>query len=283
MKFLLGTLLLCTACAMAGSPPADVRLEPLTTASGSTDHPLGKLALSTAPEKWKHAQTPHFIFHYRRVTEAQRAAREIEFTLWYVAQSLGAAPERYAKKSHVYVFQDAREWTQFRHDAGMPKWTASFASGDDLFLHIGGPGEEFDSRILAHETVHAVIARLYPGKRWPLWLNEGFADHMAGVSMAARKRVWAKGLERELKNAKITLNELVGLTHYPAGTEESTAFYQSSEKLVRFLLTAYPKEHFPKFVETMLTDKPFREAVVEVYSEQAKDYAAFLKKYEQFK
>ena len=283
---LLAALLCAVSCARgADAPPAEVRLEekPFAALAGHDANPLGLKALALAPAKWKHAETPHFILHYRRATEAQKAAREVEFTLWFVAQSLGAMPERYAKKSDVYVFQDEREWvTQFRPEAEVPGWTASFASGDDLFLHIGGPGEPFDSRILAHETTHAVVARLYPRQTWPKWLNEGFAETMAGASMAARKHVWGKAMQQELAEATLSPDELTAMADYPAKEEEVTRFYQSSEKLVRYLLYVYPRERFPQFIDAVCSGRPFREALAQVYGDQAKDYPAFLKQYERF-
>lgn len=282
----LAALLCAVSCARgADAPlPPDVRLEekPLDALASRDANPLGRKALALAPAKWKHAETPHFIVHYRRATEAQKVVREVEFTLWFVAQSLGAGPERYAKKSDVYVFQDEREWIQFRPEAEVPGWTASFASGDDLFLHIGGPGEAFDSRILAHETTHAVVARLYPRQTWPKWLNEGFAETMAGASMAARKHVWGKAMQQELYDATLSPEELTAMADYPAKEEEVTRFYQSSEKLVRYLLYVYPKERFPKFIDAVLLGLPFRTALTQVYGDQAKDYPAFLKQYERF-
>ena len=47
---------------------------------------------------------------------------------------------------------------------------------DDLFLDVRAAQGGFDSQTLAHETTHAIVARIYGGRRWPLWLNEGFAE-----------------------------------------------------------------------------------------------------------
>ena len=252
--------------------------------------PLGAKALAIAPEKWKHAETEHFIIHYRRVTEAQRAVREIEYTLWFVAQSLNATKEQYARKSHVYIFQDAREWAAFRSGANVPSWTASFALGDELFLHVGGVGEGFDSHLLAHETTHAVVARLYPHQRWPIWLNEGFAEYMGSASQAARKGVWTKGMQQELSQASLPLEKLVAMKDYPetgadAGKEahrEVDRFYESSQKLIRFLMNNFPKERFPQFIDAIVIGAPFENAILQVYGDQVKDYTAFTKQYERF-
>ena len=243
---------------------------------------MGLKAMDIAPAKWKCAETDHFIIHYRRATEAQRVVREIEYTLWFVAQSLGAPKERYAKKSHVYVFQDEREWITFRDEAEMPKWTASFAQGDELFLHVGGVGEGFDSHLLAHETTHAVVARLYPRQRWPRWLNEGFAEYMGSASQAARKKVWAKGMQQELSEASLPVEKLIATEDYPTDRKEVARFYQSAQKLVRFLMNNYPKERFPQFVDLVLVGASFENALQQVYGDRVKDYAAFTKQYEQF-
>jgi hypothetical protein len=96
------------AVAEANQPPREMPLvekkfEELADTNLGAD---GKTALGIAPEKWKHAETENFILHYRRVTEAQKVAREVEYDLWFVATTLGAKKEQYSKKSHVYVFED---------------------------------------------------------------------------------------------------------------------------------------------------------------------------------
>ena len=262
-------------------PSCDIRLveKKFTELANQDTNPRAAKALAIDPDKWKHAETDHFILHYRRVTEAQKVAREIEYDLWFVARALGAAKERYAKKSHVYIFKDEREWRGFVHQLEEPQWMTSVAYGDELFLHVGGMGEGFDSDTLAHETTHAVVARLYPGQRWPRWLNEGFAEYMGTASQAARKKVWAKGMQKEISVLPIPLPELVAMTDYPQDREEVRRFYQTSEKVVRFLMNDYPKELFPRFVEALLGGAPLETAIPQVYSAQVKDYADFLKQY----
>lgn len=274
-------------------PPHDIPLveKKAEQLSSRDENPLGLQALAIAPAKWRHAETDHFIVHYRRVTEAQKVVREIEYTLWFVAQSLGATKERYAKKSHVYVFQDEREWAAFRSEAGVPKWSGSFANGDNLFLHVGGAGEGFDSGTLAHETTHAVVARLYPNQRWPLWLNEGLAEYMRTASLAARKKLSTQGMQKGLSEATLPISQLVVMTEYPRSKQEDDEmdehkqvgrFYQTSEKLVRFFMNQFPKDRFPRFIDAILGGEPFENAVLKVYGDQVKDYPTFTKRYERF-
>lgn len=248
----------------------------------------GQKALGIDPERWKHAETDNFIIHYRRATEAQKVAREVEYDLWYVATTLGASKERYHRKSHIYVFEDEDQWKQFLNISNNPvKWAVSYAWGDELYLNIrnggnSGPGTSFDSHTLAHETTHAVVARLYPGKRWPLWLNEGFAEYMGGASVAARKGQFAKRYERLLNEAALPLESLEKMEEYPSEPLSIQRLYQSSEKFIRFLMTEAPKDRFPKFIDAVLDGKHMQDAVLEVYGDRFKDWPAFLKHYERF-
>ena len=57
------------------------KMEQLTSKTPSDD---GQKALAIDPAKWKHAETDNFILHYRRATEAQKVAREVEYDLWFV-------------------------------------------------------------------------------------------------------------------------------------------------------------------------------------------------------
>lgn len=100
--------------------------------------------------------------------DALQVAREIEFDLWYVAQSLGVRPEQYARKSHVYVFRDEKEWQKFLRESPVPSWVHSFALGDDLFLDLRASQGRFDSQTRAHEP---------PTRSWP-----GFSELVAGPS-----------------------------------------------------------------------------------------------------
>jgi hypothetical protein len=269
------------------APPREVKLveKAFEALSDTEPHEKGKLALGIAPEKWKHAETENFILHYRRVTEAQKVAREVEYNLWHVATQLGATKDRYAKRSHVFIFEDDEEWEKFKGLLGPNgiAWSASFAVGDQLFLNVrGNNGGGFDSETLAHETTHAVVARLFPRQRWPLWLNEGFAEYMGGASVAARKGQSTKRHQRALGAAELPLMKLEATTSYPTDLAEVAQLYQSSEKFVRFLMNEFPKDRFVKFIDAVLEGKGMEKAVVETYPDKVKDWDAFLRRYERF-
>lgn len=244
----------------------------------------GHSALKINPDKWKHAETPNFILHYRRATEARKVAREIEYDLAFIAQTLGAKPEAYARKSHVYVFQDAAEWARFLGVSGAPQWSASFALGDELFLNVReqGGGSSFDSQTLAHETTHAVIARIYQDRRWPLWLNEGFAEYMGSASVAARKGQTLSRHQKQLDFADLSLEEMSALGQYPASPAGLSRLYQSGERFVRFLMAKNPPERFVPLADQLICGKTLPEAVTAIYGDKYPDFAAFKKAYEAF-
>ena len=244
----------------------------------------GRKALDINPDKWKHAETENFLLHYRRVTEAQKVAREVEYYLWYVATTLGATKDRYQRKSHVYVFEDDNEWKSFLTMTAVPAWSASFARGDELFLNVRGTpgGGGFNSQTLAHETTHAVVARLFRGRRWPLWLNEGFAEYMGGASVAARKGQTAKRYQAQLRAAEMSLDQLASLDGYPADELAVAQLYQTSEKFVRFLMNELPKDRIVTFIDQVLDGKSMRDAVLSVYSDKIRDWDTFMRRYERF-
>jgi len=298
---LLGLIGLHCACAQLPSPSAPAASQPLPIQEPPRDIPLiekkwgdlsdkeignyGTIALEIRPDRWKHAETDNFILHFRRFTEARKVAREVEYDLWFVATTLGASRDQYARKSHVFIFEDQTEWNLFISKLEVPVWFQSFAHSEGLFLNVRQQNGIMDSHVLAHETTHAVVSRIYRMKHpghWPLWLNEGFAEQMGSASVAARNHIPTATQERELQHATIPLDALVKTTQYPENPMKVGEFYQSSEKLVRFLMTKSPRERFPKFIDAILDGKTLKEAVAEIYGDQYKDFDTFEKKYQLF-
>jgi hypothetical protein len=246
--------------------------------------PLGQKALAIRPQDWRHAETENFILHYRRVTEARKVAREVEFDLAFVAGQFGATKEQYARKSHVFIFEDDKEWHVFLAQTPVAPWAGSFAHGDELFLDLrnNGSGEAFDSRTLAHETTHAVVARIYPAARWPVWLNEGVAEYMGAASVAARKNQTVKRQEHNLNFASMPLDEMQALQTYPQDVVKVTQLYETGEKLIRFIMTELPRDRFVKFVKAVGGGESLQTALMEVYPDKLASYDDFEKKFARF-
>ncbi len=243
---------------------------------------IGEEALALRPQRWHHGETANFIIHYRGLGDALQIAREIEFDLWYVAQSLGASPGQYTRKSHVYVFADEKEWEKFVAAIHAPEWTHSLALRDELFLNVKAAEGGFDSQTLAHETTHAVVSRIYGERRWPVWLNEGFAEYMGAASVAARHWRSPRSNQRKLHFAGMTVAELVATTRYPADLDAVASLYETSAKFVRYLYNKYPRELFPKFVERILQGQPAELALPEVYGDEFRDMKQFEKQFQNF-
>lgn len=143
------------------------------------------------------------------------AAAALIIAAFAAATFCGSLLERYARKSHVYVFQDDKEWREFVKQARQMPWSHSFAIHDELFLNIHGTGQGFESDTLAHETTHAVVARVYGSARWPLWLSEGFAEYMADACGAVRRGLAPEAYPRHLGSATMTLTELIACRVIP--------------------------------------------------------------------
>lgn len=280
----LGLTVLAASAHAQSTPTVQLVEKPFDQLSNTELSANGKLAMAINPSKWKHAETPNFELHYRRVTEAQKVAREVEYNLGCVAKALGAELNSCGRRSHVFVFEDEGEWHAFLPKTNAQPWASSFASRDDLYLNIRATkgGNTFDSETLAHETTHAVVARLYPARSWPRWLNEGFAEYMSGASVAARKHQPVVRHQGALKAANLSLDELVSSTDYPSDEESVHQFYQSSEKLVRFLMNELPRERFPKFIDAVIDGKTFEVALLDVYGDEFKDMDSFRRKYSRF-
>jgi hypothetical protein len=236
---------------------------------------IGARALALNPRAWFHGETEDFVIHYRNFSDALQVAREIEFDLWYVAKSLGATREQYARKSHVYIFQDEKEWQMFLPEARQPAWVHSFAVHDDLFLNIHGTGSGFDSRTLAHETTHAVVSRIYGKQRWPIWLSEGFAEYMGDASNAARRGQSPGSNPSNRPAATMTVTELIAVSRYPEDTLTVAELYDTGGKFVRYLFSKYPAELFPKFVGRLLDGEPASAVLAEIYGNEFRDLPAF--------
>ena len=129
---------------------------------------------------------------------------------------------------------------------------------------------------------HAVVARIYSGRRWPLWLSEGFAEYMGEASVAARHWRPPKSAQRKLHFAQMSVAELIATARYPEDLDAIARLYDTSAKFVRYLFNKYPRELFPKFVDRMIEGEPATTALVEVYGNEFRDMAEFEKRFARF-
>ncbi|MGF1655435.1 MAG: hypothetical protein ACFCU3_00485 [Verrucomicrobiales bacterium] len=247
----------------------------------------GQRALNIRPGRWRYAVTEHFVLHFRRIAEAVRTVRFIDHVMEHTAEMLGFEPEAYQTLSRAYVFEDEAEWMRFLLDGGYPTWIGSFAKQDELFLSIRRQRQEggFDHFMLAHETVHAAVARLYPEHRWPLWLNEGFAEYAGRAAVAAERGARVQKDQDHLPpSSLVDLETIQQIEMYPSDPILISSLYRSSEAVVRFMLNTHPPEKFRMFVDAHVVEgKDFEAAIMLAYGQSYGSFEEFAAACDEFR
>ncbi|MHA3771685.1 hypothetical protein ACXR0O_09120 [Verrucomicrobiota bacterium sgz303538] len=259
----------------------------------SSKYPLGmngSEALKIRP--WKHAETPHFVVHYAEASDALTVMRFIETAHYVVTQALGVDERAFKKKSHVFIFPDAAEWNAWLKKKDMPSSVAGYAYKDELL--VGAQGEKDDyAKVVCHEATHAIVARYYAGRRWPLWLNEGFAEYMASKALAVKRshqvqRYLSTEAESSIDIAQVINRLIYGVRSgtIPVGgiipiggtipaDSPLRKFYPNSEKMVRVLQEKLPAAAFPKFVNLLVAGNAFEVSLRETYGKSCSDVTTF--------
>ncbi len=286
---LTGRLLLLASCLFALSlAPACSRADTINFVEKPWDqlpnHDIGdegRLALDIRPNAWLHGESPSWILHYRRITEAKRVALEIDFHMSFVAKTLGAQPNQVAHKANVFIFEDDKDWKEFMLKRGKDSlsFAASFAIGENLFLNVrNGTTGMFNSQLLAHETTHAIVARIfhhYP----PLWLSEGFAEEMSGRSTGARMGQYNQRLLQHARSPLMPVDQILAIQQYPTDLNAVFQLYENAERLVRFLMTNTPPEQFQKLFGALLEGEDLPTAIPQYYGDKYPTFAAFVQAY----
>jgi len=193
------------------------------------------------------------VYHFFDRPTASAVSVEAEFSYRVIATELGKDTSTWERKCHVFIFDNAGDWKMFQQYGGLDPWTGGIHGDGALFiLRANGPRSE--NNTLPHEITHLVLFR-FMGPGIPLWLNEGFAEYAASRCRASFSR--ARGMTNARPRASpvnpelyIPVPELVNATGYPAEVEQVAAFYDESQKLVRFL-TAADRKGFLAFLEAM--------------------------------
>ena len=213
---------------------------------------LGKKALQVRASDWKHGETEHFVYHFFDRATASSVAVEAEFYYRVIAAELGRDTSAWERKCHLFLFGDANDWKAFQKFGGLDPWTGGIHSEGALFV-LRNPGPRSDNTALPHEITHLVLFRFF-GPGIPLWLNEGFAEYAATRCRAAfyRARGYASRPRAVTVKAGLYLpvSELTTATGYPTEEDHVSAFYEESQKLVRFL-SAADRKNFVTFLDAM--------------------------------
>ena len=246
-------------------------------------NPLGEKALAIHPDEWKHAETDHFIYHFRHSYVAAPISVEAEFHYRVSAQELEREQPPGDIKSHIYIFERPEEWQEFQAYGNLEKWTGGIHSTGSLFVQRN-PAYKFSNNLLGHEIVHLVLHRFYTDGI-PCWLDEGFAQFVSKDAHASYER--ARGYISKPHSEAIaaqdlmSLNVLTAFTHPPA--DRVRIFYDESERLVRFL-AATDKPSFLSLLDALARHQPLETVLPRLYSgkfatvsgleEKFRDYAS---------
>ncbi len=268
------------------APPPPAPLRPLRT-DRSESYPLGfygHAAISAQP--WKHAETSHFVVHYVDNSSASAAMHYIECAFYVVTEALQIDTRIAPRKIHVFVFPDPTTWKEFKSKQDLPPQVSGFAYKDELFL--GAQEERFTYiKVLCHESTHAIVAHFYPGRKWPLWLNEGFAEYMGAKSLAVRRHDPVSkymGINLEPIQVASVINRVrygtaPGAHLMPSGMVASdpgpVPFYAQSERCVSVLLERLPPEAFPRFANLVLAGNSVAVSLREAYGQRCPDLDTF--------
>ena len=253
-----------SVCAPAQQPEPlgalpEVALEKLSDRSFTA---LAMRALGVRAGEWRHAETEHFVYHFFDAPTAAAVSVEAEFAYRVIAQELGRDTALWERKCHLFLFNEAADWKLFQNARALEPWTGGIHSQGTLFA-LRATGWRAKNQTLPHEITHLVLERFF-GAGIPLWLNEGFAEYAGSRCRAAFYR--ARGYNEKPRAAAVTAErylpvaQLTAMAAYPAEDAMVPAFYDESEKLVRFLCAA-DKKAFLAFLDAMAKGARFESAL----------------------
>ncbi len=253
-------IILCFKVADASTIPL-VEWEDLSDKDVS---PQAKLAVTQEKELWRHAETDHFIYHFKDPKEAETIYIHAEIYYQWVKELFQVTEDSWKKKAHIFVFEDEKVWQAFNSKAGPVLEGDAFTTGWELFIYRN-PFWLAPKKTLAHEITHVIVFRFLDGPI-PMFLNEGFAEFVSTRAVSTQ----FGGNEYDVRTLKlleqseyISLEELTTLRSYPEGRIKT--FYRESELLVRFLIVNFDKGNFYLLLRAVSKGKPFREALEEIY------------------
>src|SRR5579864_532866 len=82
----------------------------LSQLSQRDPNPLGEKALALHPERWRHAETEHFIYHFVHNYVATPISVEAEFDYRVITKELDRDEPPNGIKSHIYIFEQPEDW-----------------------------------------------------------------------------------------------------------------------------------------------------------------------------
>ena len=247
--------------------------------------PYAKELLAEEADKWRHAQTEHFVMHFfanEGTNFAYKVAQQSEFFYGYISKELGGIQDRHPCRSHIFTFRNETRWKKFlKTQPEAEKWSYSFAQGLCLFLQQA-KNTERQSEVLAHEMTHLMVNHFIEGHP-PLWLNEGVAEYYGEFGLSefrGLKRYPGVVFKSGGLHEAMTLERLFAIVKYPGDEKEVHKLYATSKYFIGFLMIKKSKEKFPGFLADAAAGTNTVEALKQHYD--FPDLAAAQKEFSRF-
>jgi len=223
---------------------------------------------------WFSRESEHFYIFYRDLGQAKIVGDKAEYYFEKVIYDLGYEKDlKWDKKCQVFIVEGVDKWKDFLKSIGFNAdliggFVPNYAEKEMFLCAIS---EGYLALTFPHELTHLIFKEVAGKNTIPLWLNEGLANYEANLTSISNEL-----LTKSIKQGThILLGDLLRISTYPEGKDARELFYAQSEKLVEFLITQYGREKFRKFCSLILKDKPFKDAIANVYSKDFKDIEDF--------
>jgi hypothetical protein len=223
---------------------------------------------------WFSRKSEHFDIFYRDLNQAKTVGDKAEYYFEKIIYDLGYEKDlKWDKKCQVFIVENVDKWKDFLKSIG---FNADLIGGfvpnyGEKEMFLCAISEGYLALTFPHELTHLIFKEIAGKNIIPLWLNEGLANYEANLTSISNEL-----LTKSIKQGThILLGDLLRMTAYPEGKEARELFYAQSEKLVEFLITQCGREKFRKFCDIILKDKPFKDAISNVYRKDFKDIEDF--------
>ncbi len=236
----------------------------------------GQKALEVKGGDWSHVQSARFVVHAGEAGVAELTAREAEYYLGEILDSLGLSDFEPKRRAHIFAFQREEDWKEFTRTAALDPWTGGIFDGVDLFYwRRTGRGGQHSSVALPHEIAHAALYLKFQFNAFPKALNEGFAEYESRKLSFKylRPRGYNVRVEsRRLPRARFfSATDLLQAKRYPDADEKIRDFYDASERLVNFFIENHDAEKFIELLEAIASGKAPADAALKVYDYRGED------------
>jgi hypothetical protein len=228
----------------------------------------GREALQIHREAWQHAETEHFICHFRDHKQAETVFVHAETYYQWVKDMLGITEDPSKKKCHVFIFEDKVMWQEFNRQRPNERLESAeaYTNGTELFIYRE-PFYLSPQKALAHEITHIIVNR-FMGGSLPLFLNEGLAETISykAISLQAEGDDFAYRTVKMIPESDyISVEKLAAFKNYPASEPVLEVFYRESELLVRYLTLNFGKSKLGELLAKTAKGEAFYDCLNSIY------------------